>query len=183
MSGDIPRRFEIHRRDEFHESQTKMQNPNYEPGRRTLPHLPSREFANQSVLQFVTVCVDKRRPLLARPEIVSLLLDSWRKADRWLVGRYVVMPDHVHLFCAPATMPITPLKQWVYFWRADATRRWPPPDEKPIWQKDFFDRQLRHGESYRQKWLLSLGESHQGWSGQTARRLAVSGRTQHNFLA
>jgi hypothetical protein len=24
--------------------------------------------------------------------------------------------------------------------------------EKPIWQKDFFDRQLRTGESYAQKW-------------------------------
>jgi hypothetical protein len=46
-----------------------MQNPNYELGRRSLPHLPSLEFANQSVLQFVTACVDKRRPLLARPEI------------------------------------------------------------------------------------------------------------------
>ena len=130
-----------------------MQNLIHEPGRQRLPHLPSREFANQTVLQFVTVCVDKRRPLLARPEIISLLMDSWRKADRWLVGRYVVMPDHLHLFCAPATMPITPLKQWIQFWRADVTRRWPHLEEKPIWQKDFFDRQLRHGESYRQKWL------------------------------
>jgi putative transposase len=77
-----------------------MQNPDHEPGRRTLPHLPSLEFANQSVLQFVTVCVDKRRPPLARPEVVSLLLDSWRRADRWLVGRYVVMPDHLHRFFA-----------------------------------------------------------------------------------
>jgi putative transposase len=86
-----------------------MQTPTREPGRQRLPHLPSLEFANQTVLQFVTVCVDKRRPLLTRPEIVLLLLESWRKADRWLVGRYVVMPDHLHLFCAPATMPITPL--------------------------------------------------------------------------
>ena len=26
-------------------------------------------------------------------------------------------------------------------------------DERSIWQKDFFDRQLRTSESYRQKWL------------------------------
>src|SRR5476649_183548 len=115
-----------------------MQTPTREPGRQKLPHLPSREFANQTVLQCVTVCVDKRRPLLARPEIVSLLLDSWRKASRWLVGRYAIMPDHLHLFCAPATMPIISLKSWVQFWRADVTRRWPHPSEKPIWQKDFF---------------------------------------------
>ena len=81
-----------------------MQTPNRESGRRTIAALAfAWSLPIKAVLQFVTVCVDKRRPLLARPEIVSLLLDSWRKADRWLVGRYVVMPDHLHLFCAPAT--------------------------------------------------------------------------------
>ena len=124
-----------------------------EPGRRRLPHLPSREITNQSVIQYVSINVKSRRPLLARREIVDLLLDSWKKADRWLVGRYVIMPDHIHLFCAPGTHPIFPLKPWVDFWRADVTRRWPHLSEKPIWQKDFFDRQLRHGESYHQKWL------------------------------
>jgi len=135
------------------QASTKIQKPSCEPGRLQLPHLASREFVNQTVLQFITVCTIERRPLLARAEIVSLLLDSWQKAGCWLVGRYVVMPDHLHLFCAPATHPASPLKQWVQFWRADATRRWPHSGEKPIWQKDFFDRQLRNGESYQQKWL------------------------------
>ena len=30
---------------------------------------------------------------------------------------------------------------------------WPYKSETPIWQRDFFDRRLRSGESYRQKWL------------------------------
>jgi putative transposase len=50
---------------------------------------------------FLTMCVKKRRPLLARAEIVALLQDCWRQADHWLVGRWVAMPDHLHLFCAP----------------------------------------------------------------------------------
>jgi len=111
------------------------------------------EFPNQTILQFVTVCVSKRRLLLARPEIVALRLESWRRADRWLVGRWVVMPDHLHFFCAPGIFPPAPLKSWMQFWRNDCTRRWPYPNEKPIWQPDFFDRQLRGGESYTQKWL------------------------------
>jgi len=41
------------------------------------------------------------------------------------------------------------------FWRAEVTRRWPYPAEKPIWQRDFFDRQLRNGESYHQKCFIS----------------------------
>ncbi len=123
-----------------------------EPGRKHLPHLPPMEFPNQSIIIYVTQVVAKRRPLLARAAAVQTLLDTWRNAAHWRVGRYVMMPDHLHLFCAPACFPSTPLKDWMAFWRADATRHWPWPGEKPLWQKDFFDRQLRRGESYTQKW-------------------------------
>jgi len=127
-------------------------NPGDEPGRKALPHLPPLEFPNQSILLYVTQVVAGRRPLLARREAVETLLAAWRRADHWLVGRYVILPDHLHLFCAPARLPVTPLKHWMAFWRAAATRHWPWPAEKPVWQKDFFDRQLRSGESYTQKW-------------------------------
>ena len=130
-----------------------MQAPPRDPGRRTLPHLAPLEFPNQPIVQFVTQCADKRRHLLARPEIVELLIQCWRKADHWMVGRYVIMPDHLHLFCAPAVWPPPPIKQWVRYWRAEATRHWPHVEEKPVWQRDFFDRQLRSAESYHQKWL------------------------------
>src|SRR5216684_1811237 len=99
-----------------------MDEPLQEPGRKSLPHFPSRELPNQSIIQFISCNMDKRRPLLARPEIHRVLLDSWHKADHWLVGRYVIMPDHVHFFCAPSYFPVTPLKRWMEFWRADATR-------------------------------------------------------------
>lgn len=130
-----------------------MNAPEREPGRKHLPHLSPLEFPDQTILQFVTLCVNQRRPVLAREDILSLLLDCWRKADHRHVGRYVVMPDHLHLFCAPVRFPVTPLKRRVQFWKNASTRRWPVPDEKPIWQPDFFDRQLRSGESYHQKWL------------------------------
>ena len=129
-----------------------MQEPPRDPGRRSLPHLPSLEFPNQSIIQFVTVCVAGRRPLLAHPSVSDLLVNCWRRADHWRVGRYVIMPDHLHLFCAPA-FPYTPLKKWVQFWRSATSRAWPCNDEHPIWQRDFFDRQLRTGESYHEKWL------------------------------
>jgi putative transposase len=124
-----------------------------DPGRQHLPHLAPLEFANQTTVIFLTMCAEKRRPLLARPEIVALLLDCWRRADHWRVGRWVVMPDHLHLFCAPSTWPATPIESWARFWRSQVTRRWPHRDETPIWQRDFFDRRLRSGESYHQKWL------------------------------
>ncbi len=123
-----------------------------ESGRRTLPHLPARDSVGHSIIQFVTVTVAHRRPLLANPESARAIVDAWQKADLWLVGRYLLMPDHLHMFCAPAIWPPAPLKQWMAYWHAEATRHWPLPSEKPIWQKDFFDRQLRSGERYREKW-------------------------------
>jgi putative transposase len=124
-----------------------------DPGRKRLLHLSPLEFVHQTTILLITFCADKRRPLFARQEIVALLLESWRKADHWLVGRWVVMPDHLHLFCAPATSPPWPVESWARFWQNHATRHWPHPAEKPLWQRDFFDRRLRNGESYKQKWL------------------------------
>lgn len=124
-----------------------------DPGRKSLPHLPSRDAVNQSIIQYVSMNVDKRRPLLARADTIAVLLAAWAKADFWRVGRYVIMPDHLHLFCGPATFPPAPLKQWLLYWRSEVTRLWPRREESPIWQKDFFDRQLRSGESYHEKWL------------------------------
>jgi putative transposase len=123
-----------------------------DPGRRSPPHLAAIEYRNQAVVVYVTTSVDKRRPILAKQEVVDVLLAAWKRADHWLVGRYVIMPDHIHLFCALA-VTATALKLWMEFWRAEATRHWPRSQEKPIWQRDFFDRQLRSSECYAEKWM------------------------------
>ena len=99
----------------------------------------------------VTQCVNPRRPLLSHPDIHALLRKAWHEANRWRIGRYMVMPDHVHFFCAPADRT-TRLSTWMSFWRAAVTRNWPRPGEKPIWQKNYWDTQLRQGESYAAKW-------------------------------
>ncbi|NUN98655.1 MAG: transposase, partial [Candidatus Omnitrophica bacterium] len=70
----------------------------------------------------------------------------------WLVGRYVLMPDHIHLFCSPRESEASGLTNWVKYWKSLTSRQWPYPAEQPIWQKSFWDRQLRSEESYEQKW-------------------------------
>jgi len=150
-----------------------VQEPIREPGRLAIPHLVPLEFPNQTILQYITVCADKRRPLLAKPDIVALLLDCWRKADHWLVGRYVIMPDHLHLFCAPAKLPVPPLKQWVRFWR-----RKQPSLATSSGEADLATRFFRPAVTPRRKLppkvALSLGKSNQEWFGETTGRLAVS---------
>ncbi len=51
-------------------------------------------------LYFLTTCTAGRRRLLANAEIHAALIHFARRAEErgvW-VGRYVIMPDHLHLF-------------------------------------------------------------------------------------
>ena len=61
------------------------------------------------------------------------------------------MPEHLHFFCSPVD-DATPFKKWMEYWRSAVTRVWPVPEEKPLWQREFWDRQLRDDESYGEKW-------------------------------
>jgi REP element-mobilizing transposase RayT len=90
--------------------------------------------------------------LLANDAAATLIVQAWSASNFWVVGRYVILPDHIHLFCAPDTIPPQPLKNWISFWKNHVTKRWPNREEVPIWQAEYWDRQLRRGESYDQKW-------------------------------
>ena len=122
------------------------------PQRRHPAHLPLSRVFNRTTAIFLTACVRRRRPLLNRPEIHELLRDVWSDSMDWVVGRYVLMPDHLHLFCAPTRIEAISLGGWVRYWKRCSSRRWPHPDERPVWQDDFWDRQLRSSESYAGKW-------------------------------
>jgi len=55
-----------------------------------------------SPIYFITMCTKNRRSVLARDEVSEILIREWDAAHRrygWAVGRYVIMPDHVHFFC------------------------------------------------------------------------------------
>ncbi len=123
-----------------------------EIGRRRPAHWAYHERNNQSVLVMVTVCTQNRRPVLAKADAVETILSAWDAAQKWLVGRYVILPEHAHFFCTPCGPDAPPLKTWMQFWRSLAARRWPRPSERPFWQRDFWDTQLRRGESYSAKW-------------------------------
>jgi putative transposase len=122
------------------------------PERKKPAHFPTVEAGFRSIIIFLTVCTDGRRPLLANEQAAGLIITAWQAANFWRVGRYVIMPDHIHLFCAPNTFPPQPLKNWISFWRNYVTRAWSHRNQIPIWQRGYWDRQLRRDESYAQKW-------------------------------
>jgi REP element-mobilizing transposase RayT len=122
------------------------------PWRQRPSHHPVIERGNRAILVFLTVCTRDRKPILADPAVHALLRESWSLARDWRVGRYVLMPDHMHLFCAPGRVDYPPLRAWVKFWRSWVSMRWPRPEEQPIWQRDCWDTQMRRGQSYGEKW-------------------------------
>lgn len=143
-------------------------------------HMPIVTAGQRSPIVFVTVCTKDRKPVLANPDIHKVLRAAWKLAPNWNIGRYMIMPDHVHLFCAPASNPPASIYEWIEFWKgscARAVKGYGPlaglpggtaatPSEgmqsgrggsrpsRPelLWQRDCWDTQLRRGDSYSLKW-------------------------------
>src|SRR5919204_786229 len=62
-------------------------------------HFPTVGVGSKSIIIFLTVCTRHRKPLLANDEATRLVIEAWQAANFWCIGRYVIMPDHIHLFC------------------------------------------------------------------------------------
>jgi putative transposase len=107
-------------------------------------------------IYFVTACVAGRRAFLADEATHGILREVWGTGcglNGWQVGRYVIMPDHVHLFCAP-NPDAASLSTFVGGWKEWSSkffrRRLGLKDFQ--WQPNFFDHVLRSEESYSEKW-------------------------------
>lgn len=121
-------------------------------GRRRPAHQPVEERVNRSAIIFITVCSRDRKPVFANEAAHGAIVRAWEKANQWSVGRYVLMPDHIHFFCSPVGHEYPPLKKWITYWKSMVSREWTDSEERHIWQPDFWDTQLRTGDSYAEKW-------------------------------
>jgi REP element-mobilizing transposase RayT len=105
---------------------------------------------------FLTVCTAQRRKILAGPITAAILVESWHAASNvhgWAIGRYVIMPDHVHFFAS--THPESKsLSAFMRDWKKWTARRIAADARinSPIWQLEFFDHVLRSARSYSEKW-------------------------------
>ena len=98
---------------------------------------------------FLTVCTDQRDRWLAQASVQQALSAIWHdSATAWLVGDYLLMPDHIHLFCAPNDDRFE-IERWIAFWKHLLTRRLPGMGG---FQRGGFHHRLRDDENYEQKW-------------------------------
>jgi REP element-mobilizing transposase RayT len=105
-------------------------------------------------LYFVTCCTYRRRPHLANDHVPASFIKFARQAQidfGIAVGRYVILPDHLHLFVAlPENVK---LGDWVGTLKRVLARSVEAiGTNDPIWQRGFFDHTLRSSESYAEKW-------------------------------
>ena len=85
------------------------------------------EGSNRAIILYVTMCTTGRAPVLACKDSFDCIVDAFRQANYWLVGRFVVMPDHIHFFCAPGTWPPYDFHKWMSFVKSTISRTFPLP--------------------------------------------------------
>ena len=106
-------------------------------------------FLDQATIVFVTVCSHRREKNLANSAVHAALLRAWEAADRWMIGAYMIMPDHIHFFCSPTDIDIA-IEPWITFWKREFRRALGA--DAPRLQIDSFHHRLRGEESYSEKW-------------------------------
>jgi REP element-mobilizing transposase RayT len=123
---------------------------------REYPKLPPRLrwIFPHHPLFFVTFCTHGRRRLLASSAVhaafVAFATGAYSRRNI-AVGRYVIMPDHLHLFvCGPDDFQ---LGRWIGMLKQNLGKQIDQPGTASVvWQRGLFDHLLRTAESYAQKW-------------------------------
>jgi putative transposase len=100
-------------------------------------------------IALVTVCTKDRVPWLADQAVRSLLQIVWRDSTAWSVGRYVIMPDHIHLLARWGGSDV-PLDRWVTYWKSQFTKRHQVADHR--WQPGHWDTRMRSREHTESEW-------------------------------
>lgn len=99
----------------------------------------------EAPVYFITACTEKRRHLLANDGANEVFCKFCilAKTHGVLVGRYVLMPDHLHLFvCIPPGA--VGLSMWMKSLKNTLSKHWRENGiDAPHWQKGFFDHVIR----------------------------------------
>ena len=114
------------------------------------PRIPVWLRWEQSVVYFVTICVAKRRPVLANENAFSAFKAAAARLRSWTILSAILMPDHLHFIATPTEDReakvgnlSAAIKRWM---RQELNASWK-------WQAGSFDRLIRREESLQEKWL------------------------------
>jgi putative transposase len=103
--------------------------------------------SGQPTIVFLTVSTLNRQRGIANLESHRALIRAWQNANAWNVGNYVVMPDHIHLFCAPQDLECE-IESWIAYWKRQFRKLQP---SAPRFQSRGFHHRLRRSDNYETK--------------------------------
>jgi len=107
----------------------------------------------RATVVFVTVCTKDRMRWLASDDVHSLLRSVWLESRAWLVGRYVIMPDHVHLFAGWSGGEVG-LETWMRYWKRLFSMKHGDPARR--WQSGHWDTTMRDMDHCSEKWEYTI---------------------------
>jgi putative transposase len=103
---------------------------------------------NRPTLVFLTVCTRGRKRWLAHDLVHQQLRSVWLNSTDWMVGSYLLMPDHLHLFAWPGTGRLC-FDMWIKVWKSRFSLVHQTPDH--CWQAGSFHHRIRCYEGAEQK--------------------------------
>jgi putative transposase len=105
-------------------------------------------------IYFIMFCTYDRKELLANSVVHGPFREFFVSAGKRnvLVGRYVIMPDHVHLFVDVGEL--VEISAWIKSLKNSVSKTLRQLGGRPPhWQKGYFDHLVRSEESYGEKWI------------------------------
>jgi putative transposase len=106
-----------------------------------------------SPLYQVTCNTWKRKRILAQPDVFRVFCYYARQNidENRSVGRFVIMPDHIHMFIRITRQ--ARLSDFIRLMKQSITKELRTKGETAkVWQPGFFDHLLRSSESYAKEW-------------------------------
>jgi putative transposase len=99
---------------------------------------------------FVTICTHDRIPVLATHHMHMIHRDIWMSSHDWVVGRYVIMPEHVHFFACSSRRGDRTLESWLSWTKREVAVRSGYSKGK-LWQRRWWDTRIFLPEKYAEK--------------------------------
>lgn len=126
--------------------------------RRNSNRLPSYDYRSSGAY-FITICTEKRQPVLDIPHIHTAVLEKWQQLPQRFPGvridAFVIMPDHVHgILWLDGTLEDAPtigkvigaFKAWVTIAWRDYHREAHIPCLSHLWQRDYYEHVIRNDD-------------------------------------
>jgi len=122
------------------------------PIRKILPH-GVHDKPYQTTVVFVTISTEHRYPWLTTETNHDFFKKIWLETTGWLVGPYVIMPDHIHFFVTRGNIDGS-LEQWNKYWK----RLFSLSHQNKNWKfmDDQFDHRIRNEKEFTEKWQYML---------------------------